>query len=164
MLSNLSAFKVTLLNFILMLTWHIVTLIICRCLKTSYFNPEKYLYKQKKWEKNGKFYVKILKIKKWKDHLPQFVSKKGFSKRTLLGQSERHNEYINRFIIETCRAEWNHIVCCCYFTVSFFINSFLYGLIFSLVPVICNLPYVAIQRYNRIRLQKSKKYQCTTCT
>ncbi len=159
LLSDLSVFRVTFLNFIFMLTWHIVTLIICRCLNTSYFNPKKHLYKQKKWEKNNKFYVKFLKIKKWKDHLPQFISKKGFSKKALVKQSGRSKEYLNRFIIETCRAEWNHMVCCFYFTVSFFINSFLYGLIFSLVPIICNLPYIAIQRYNRIRLQKLRKYQ-----
>ena len=154
MLSGESVFRVVFLNFIFMLMWHIATFVICRCLSRPFFNPEKFLYNQKKWENNGSFYVNILKIKRWKDYLPQFVSKNGFSKRSLKKNSELCYEYINMFIVETCRAEWNHIVCCFYFTFSFFVNSFFYGLIFSLVPIIANLPFIAIQRYNRIRLRR----------
>ena len=140
------------INFLLMILWHLIVLFLCKCSDISLFNPERRMYSLKKWEKNGKFYTDILKIKKWKDRLPQYVAKNGFSKRTL---SYRLNkEYINRFIVETCRAEWNHLMCCMYFIISVFINSKLNALIFSIIPIAINLPFLFIQRFNRIRLYK----------
>lgn len=71
-----------------------------------------------------------------------------------------NKEYIGMFISETCRAEWNHYACSLYFIVSLLINDWPYSLIFSLIPVIANLPFFLIQRYNRLRLMKfSKKYR-----
>ena len=76
------------------------------------------LYRTKDWEHNGRFYTKYLKIKKWKDYLPQYISKNGFSKRNLMSVTKLNVKYINNFILETCRAEWNHFVCCLYFVIS----------------------------------------------
>ncbi len=162
MLFNLNITDTVLINFLLMIIWHLTVLLICMNLDASFFAPEKPCYAQKKWEKGGNFYVKKLKIKKWKDYLPQYVAKGGFSKRHFDSISSRSKKYITAFIAETCRAEWNHLMCCMYWVISFLVNSFYYAIIFSIIPIIVNIPFIAIQRYNRIRLEKiNKKYALT---
>jgi len=152
MLRDFAPEKIILINFLLMIMWHLIILFICMNLASSFFDYRKRMYIVRKWERNGGFYINVLKIKKWKDSLPQFVSKKGFSKRSLKSFSELNKEYLERFIIETCRAEWNHFMCCMYWIISFCINSTFYAIIFSLIPVLANLPFLFIQRFNRIRL------------
>ncbi len=140
------------LNFTLMIFWHLLVLFLCKNLNPWFFSPGRCIYKIKKWEKGGNFYTKTLKIKKWKDKLPQYISKNGFSKKCL--EKKPSKEYLERFIMETCRAEWNHFMCCMYFPISFLINSKIYAIIFSLIPIFANLPFLFIQRFNRIRLLK----------
>ena len=52
-------------------------------------------------------------------------------------------------------------MCCLYCIISFIVNPVLYNfqvaLIFALLALIINLPFVAIQRYNRFRLQVLRK-------
>jgi len=157
-LFNSNIYKVILANFVLIIFWHLVVLLACRVLPCSFFDFNKFLYKARAWEQNGKFYVKKLKIKKWKDHLPQYVATGGFSKRNLESFKKIDKKYIERFITETCRAEWNHFFCSLYFVVSFFINkNFFCAIIFSLIPIAANLPFLVIQRYNRLRLLKFYK-------
>ena len=152
---------VVLINFVLMGAWHLIVLLLCRVLPISFFDYKRLLYKPRAWERGGKFYIKKLKIKKWKDHLPQYVGADGFSKRSLKSFKTVDQKYIKRFITETCRAEWNHFVCSLYFVLSFLINRWPYSLIFSLIPIIANLPFLVVQRYNRIRLMKFyKKISC----
>ncbi len=151
-LSRFSVFEVILINFILMIFWHLLVLTVCRILPNSFFDSSHFMYKARDWERSGQFYVKRLKIKKWKDRLPQYVAKGGFSKRNLKLFEETDKKYIERFIMETCRGEWNHFVCSCYFVISFLINTWLYAIIFSLIPIVANLPFLIIQRYNRLRL------------
>lgn len=152
-------FKRIVLNFILVLLWHLIILFFSKKLDESVFDSQKYIYLEKKWEQNGKFYTNILKIKKWKDLLPQYISKNGFSKKSIMLNSARDKKYIDRFILETCRAEWNHLMCSMYGIVLFFINfiiknSWIYSVMFSFLAIIANLPYLFIQRFNRIRLNK----------
>lgn len=139
-------------NLLLIILWHLIVLFLCMHLNPCFFNPERSIYSIRSWETDGNFYINILKIKKWKDKLPQFVTKNGFSKRSLNKRLNR--EYIERFMFETCRAEWNHFMCCMYFIISFFINTWVNAIIFSVVPIVVNLPFLFIQRFNRIRLYK----------
>ena len=120
-------------------------------LNPCFFNHDRFIYSIKSWELDGNFYINFLKIKKWKDKLPQFVTKDGFSKRSF---TRLDREYIEKFVFETCRAEWNHLMCCMYFVISIFINTWINAIIFSVVPIIVNLPFLFIQRFNRIRLYK----------
>lgn len=159
MVLKLSRSEIIIVNFMLLIVWHIIILILSRILKDSYFDPKKIMYLEYKWENNGKFYINILKIKKWKDKLPQYVPKNGFSKRHLRCISKLSKEYIEKFIIETCRAEWNHMMCCMYWVVAVFTNSGLCGLFFSIVSIVANLPFLIIQRFNRIRLNNLIKQQ-----
>lgn len=163
MLYSHSNINIILTNILLMIFYHLAVLWLCKNINYKFFNPERLLYKAKNWEHNGRFYIKYLKIKKWKDYLPQYISKNGFSKRNLLSITKLDTRYINNFILETCRAEWNHFVCCLYFLISFTINPMPYALIFSIIPIAVNLPFIIIQRYNRIRLKKLTNKRKAKC-
>ncbi|MGN1043831.1 MAG: hypothetical protein ACI4PR_03390 [Acutalibacteraceae bacterium] len=154
MLYSHSNINIILINVLLMVFYHLAVLWLCKNLDSKFFDSERMLYRTRSWEKNGFFYIKYLKIKKWKDYLPQYISKNGFSKKNLLSITKLETKYIDNFILETCRAEWNHFVCCLYFIISFTINPMPYAVIFSAIPIVINAPFIIIQRYNRIRLKK----------
>ncbi len=134
-------------NFCIALLWHIIILLICVYASADFFDFNKKIYKIRPYE-NEFFYVKYLKIKYWKDKLPQFSTKTGFSKKTLLQKGKISKEYLTRFIVETCRGEWNHTVCCAgSFFMIFFFKSW-----FFVIPTVVNIPFACVQRFNRIRL------------
>ena len=56
-------------------------------------------------KKAARWYRDKLKINTWKDKVPQHVGKDGFSKSHITDVSI---EYLDEFIMETCRGEWNH--------------------------------------------------------
>lgn len=143
------------INLLYILLWHLICFILCISIKTSFFDENKRFYKIFDFEKDGRIYTDKLKIKKWKDLLPQYIGKKGFSKRHITSVSE---EYIDYFIMETCRGEWDHRMNCLYFIISFIINPFFVGLFFSFSVILINLPFIIIQRYNRCRLQKVRQH------
>lgn len=154
MLEEWSAYQIWTINLLLIAVWHIIVWKFCVVADASFFSPSKWMYKIRKWENNGAFYTCILKIKKWKDKLPQYTAKGGFSKKNLKSSYKLDRKYIKQFIVETCRGEWDHFVCSLYSVISFVINPLSYAVIFSVMVILGNLPFIAIQRYNRIRLLK----------
>ncbi len=155
MFKDASFWQIIVGNVITAALWCLAMFVLCISFKPSFFSEKKGLYLPREWEKNGKWYAKYLKINVWKDHLPQHNGKKGFSKEHL--GNHITVEYIDRFIMETCRGEWDHWMCAMYFFVSLLINPFGIGLILGLLIFIGNLPFIAIQRYNRLRLQILRK-------
>ena len=154
MLSDDNLFKVIAINVVIFLFWNLIVCCACKMLGNEYFDYKKYMYKIKYWEDKGNLYNKWLKIKAWKDRLPQYISKNGFSKKNFNSLSL---EYIDRFILETCRAEWAHRNCILIVFLMILINKFVTGLIFSLIVMFIHFPYICIQRYNRIRLIKIRE-------
>ena len=154
MLSDQPLITTILVNILLGAVWHYATFFICIFKDTASFSPDKKMYQPHKWENGGKFYSDVLKINQWKDILPQHIGKDGFSKNHL---DDITVEYIDRFIMETCRGEWNHTMNCWFFVIIFLINSFFMALILTFFLFLGNLPFVFIQRYNRLRLQKLRK-------
>lgn len=153
LLQGLSTTSIIGINIFICAIWHFLVFVICITIKPSTFDYKRKCYQIKKWEKNGKWYDKKLKIKKWKDIIPQHIGKDGFSKRHMESLSI---DYIELFILETCRGEWNHKLCLFYSLFSIIINPPLYGFIFGILTLTFNLACIAIQRYNRIRLTKVK--------
>ena len=149
--------KNILINVLFILSWNMIIFFMCIKIKDSRFNPNKKMFKEKDFEKSLNFYIKKLKIKKWKDYLPQYAAKNGFSKKSFISKEIK---YINKFISETCRAEWNHKMCLLAIIPVILINSFFMSVIFSLFVIITNVPYIFIQRYNRLRLLQLKKHIC----
>jgi glycosyl-4,4'-diaponeurosporenoate acyltransferase len=119
----------------------------------SLFDAEFCLYKQRKWEKDGKIYVRMFRLKKWKRRLPDGAAlfKKGFKKKHLKGLD---SVYLDSFIRETCRAELTHWIMFLFSAVFFIWNPWYVGIVMIAYAILVNLPCIIIQRYNRIRLTR----------
>lgn len=122
-------------------------------LPDKWLSANNFLFKQRKWEKDGKFYWQIFKVKKWKKFLPDgaAVHKEDYKKKNIHDFSE---ENLNRFLIESCRAEINHLLAITPFWIfGFFVPTvvILYMFIYALF---INAPCIIVQRYNRPRIIK----------
>lgn len=96
------------------------------------------------------FYERILRIKRWKDQLPDAARwfNSGFAKSALAGKSP---DYFRRFVMETRRGEichWLAIACAPLFLLWNSERAFLVNLGYALLA---NLPCILAQRYNRAR-------------
>lgn len=154
MLRDTPVLESLLINLLLGTIWHFATFFLCISVNNEMFNSNRKLYRPHRWEREGKFYSDYLKINKWKDFLPQHVGKDGFSKDHI---DDLSIEYLDEFILETCRGEWNHTLNCVFAIVLFIINNFWMALILSICLWLGNLPFAIIQRYNRFRLQKVRR-------
>lgn len=126
---------------------------VCRLLPPKCANHESKVYAVSAEEK--KFYEK-LKIRKWKDKIPEIGHFTGFRKNKIA--DPKSLEYVERFLLEICYGELGH-----FFSVFF---GFLILLLFPItdiwfaiaIPVavingIMNLPSLFILRYNSYKLK-----------
>ena len=155
MLREQPILNILVINLLLGTVWHYAVFFLCVFIDTKHFDERKRMYLPEKWERGGKFYTNTLKIQKWKDALPQHIGKDGFSKDHLDDVSV---DYLNEFIMETCRGEWNHRLNCFFAVVLIVINDFWVALFLTICLLVGNIPFVIIQRYNRFRLQKLRDY------
>ena len=132
---------------------HLGVSILIAKVRPDSFNPESWLYRERDWERNGKPYLDLLRIKTWKRFLPDgaAVSRSGFRKKHL---GSLDSEYIRRFILETCRAELTHWVIFVFSIVFFIWNDWWIGMIMVAYAFVVNVPCIVTQRYNRIRLTR----------
>jgi len=117
------------------------------------FNPESWLYKERKWEVGGRIYQRCFKIKTWKGLLTDgaALNKNKFQKKHL---GNPNAMYIRRFIAETCRAELIHWVIFIFSPLFFIWNEWWIGMIMIAYGFLVNVPCIVTQRYNRIRLKR----------
>lgn len=154
MLKGIPPLDMLIWNIMIVAAWHIVVFIACVKLPPSTFDASKSRYQSRAWEHNGRWYKDKLKINLWKDRVPQHIGKGGFSKEHFTDVSL---EYLDQFILETCRGEWMHLSNCICAVVVFLINPLFPGLLFSFLILLGNLPFALIQRYNRFRLQTVRR-------
>jgi glycosyl-4,4'-diaponeurosporenoate acyltransferase len=99
-------------------------------------------------------YERTLRIKRWKDRLPEAgaLFRGGFRKRELATGDRAHLE---RFVVETRRAE--HVHWWILVTGPLFLlwNPWWLGLAMVAYALAANIPCIAVQRYNRLRLQRA---------
>lgn len=149
-----SIFDMFFWNILFVGLWHVCIFIACVRLPISTFDPKRSRFLPKTWEHNGRFYKDKLKINLWKDKVPQYIGKGGFSKEHLTNISI---DYLDQFIVETCRGEWMHKKDCLSIIIALVINPPLVGVLFSFLILLGNSPFALIQRYNRFRLQILRK-------
>ncbi len=128
----------------------------------KYFNENRWLFKERKFESS--FYRKI-KVSKWKDKLPDAGKLIHFQRDSL--PEDMDEAYINRFITECCIAELGHLsVGILGFTSLFFvflipgntqIEHLEVFLILAILDLFVQMLFIIIQRYNRPRLIKLRK-------
>ena len=133
--------------------WFVINLgvaLICLKIPDDSLSPERFLFRTRRWENGGRLY-RALGVHHWKKLLPDGASivKGGYRKKSLTDYSL---ENMNRFAMESCRAELTHLLAIFPFWIFGFIGPpsillymFIYALIF-------NLPCIIAQRYNRPRI------------
>jgi glycosyl-4,4'-diaponeurosporenoate acyltransferase len=110
------------------------------------------LYEPRSWERDGRVYRDLLRIRKWKSILPDGASWFGaFSKKKLLS---RDPDYLRTFLLETRRAEFAHWIMLFCFPIFFLWNPPWARLVMLAYAVFANLPFILVQRYNRVVLAR----------
>ena len=120
------------------------------------FKLDSWLYRQRYWEKNGRIYERLFRLKSWKKKLPDgaAVFKNGFEKKRLKETSQR---YLLDFISETCRAELTHWIVLLFGFIFLIWNIWWVGIVMIIYATIANMPCIITQRYNRIKLRRITK-------
>ena len=145
-----------LLCLIVIISPAIVLNFIDRFIPKKWYDERK-LFEERKFEK--KFFENI-KIKKWKDSVPQFLKVDNINE-----EREKKNkieyEYIEHFIDETRRGEFMHLldIILGLMTIFFLPSQYLfrYCLPIALIWIFYNMLSIIIQRYNRPRLKSLSK-------
>ena len=153
MLLDLATLPTILLDIAVWLIIHIGVSYLIIHVPLGSFDAGFWLYKERKWERDGKIYARIFRLKKWKKRLPDGAAlfRKGFRKKHL---KEVDDVYLGDFIRETCRAEFAHWVMFFVSPVFFIWNPWHVGIVMIVYALLANLPCIIIQRYNRIRLRR----------
>jgi len=128
--------------------------LIHRVFPSSIYEKINWLFKERSFEK--RFYQMIF-LPKWKDKLPEWGKVWNFEKSHL--KQELNLDYVNRFILETYRAEIGHIGMAVLGFACVLANPRDYAqmaIICSILNVVVQIPFCLIQRYNRPRLVRLK--------
>lgn len=153
MLIEIPVFWIAIINVVLWLVIHLSIAYIATSLPERLINVNSKLYNEIKWEKGGKIYDDLFRIRRWKELLPDgsALFKKGFRKKRMVSMNK---EYVERFILEICRAELTHWIVILFSPLFFIWNPWWAGLIMIVYAFAANMPCILAQRYNRIRFRK----------
>jgi glycosyl-4,4'-diaponeurosporenoate acyltransferase len=127
---------------------------LCHFIPFSFYNIKNPIFKKRFWELEGKLYEKVFFVKYWKDIVPEageLIKIHPFDKKKL---KSKEKSFIERFIIETCRAELVHILIFLSTPFAFLFNPPIGDYLMAAYGILANIPFIIIQRYNRIRFVK----------
>lgn len=118
-----------------------------QALPRSRFDPQRFPWRCRPWEKNGRIYER-LGIRRWKNKLPDMSRLLPDMVKKRLGQADTL-----RLIQETCTAECVHwwLLLLSAGILLLWRSPWCWAL-WLLYNLLGNLPYIIIQRYNRPRL------------
>jgi len=110
-----------------------------------------WLLRPRRFETAGRWYRRWLRVHRWKDKVPEAggLFRGGVSKRQLPG---RDIAGLQLFVRETRRAELAHWWAMWCGPVFVLWNPPLAAVLLIIYGVLVNLPFIAIQRYNRFRI------------
>ena len=124
-----------------------------RLLPKSFADHEKKIFQVSAKEK--RFYEK-LKIRKWKDKVPEIGQFTGFRKNKL--ESPRSVEYVDRFLLEACYGEIGHFFSAVFGFILLLLSpsthiwgTLAFGVAF--INLLLNLPSLFILRYTTYKLR-----------
>jgi glycosyl-4,4'-diaponeurosporenoate acyltransferase len=131
--------------------WSALAGLIAWALPVSRFERDGFLTRLRPFETDGRFYQRRLRIRAWKDRLPEAGAcyRGGFSKRRV---TSRDRPFLERFAAETRRAEFTHWLVPAATPAFFCWNDWRLGLGMAVYALAANGPCIAVQRYNRTRL------------
>ena len=132
---------------------HAATGYLVHRLPLARFDRETWLTRPRRFERGGRLYVDVFRIKRWKHLLPEAGAffGGGFDKRRLTSWSEH---YLAAYLRETRRAELGHWLAAAAAPFFFLWNPLRGGVMMLAYAAVVNAPCVLSQRYNRLRLQR----------
>lgn len=149
----LPTWLIIVLNVCLWLFIHLVIAKLSNLIPLKFFKKDYFIFKTFRFERTGRFYEIIFGVKKWKKYLPDGakIFKDGFQKKSL---KKKSSEYLERFIMETKRAELSHFMQILPVPIFFLFNAPIASIIMVIYAFMVNVPCMVVQRYNRPRLKK----------
>lgn len=131
--------------------FHVIVSVFCLKLPLAYFLQDSIWFRLLAWEKSGKLWQQLFRVKRWKGHLIDgtAILKKGYGKKKLHG-TEASDLVV--FAAETKRAELTHWLSMVPAPLFFLWNPIWAGWVMVLYAVMFNLPFIIVQRYNRGRI------------
>ena len=150
-------FMVTALSTLSVIAVDGITAGIARLLPKSVADYTKKIYKVTAKEK--KFYER-LKIRDWKEKIPELVHLTGFRKNKIA--DPKNIEYVERFLLEICYGDLGHFASLFSgFTILLFYPVSRIWIIISIpvaiVNFLLNLPFLCVLRYNSYKLEILRK-------
>jgi len=121
-------------------------------LPLSAFAPDAWFYRARPWERGGALYQTLFRVRRWKERLPSGGAWMGGFRMKRIASSEP--EYLERWLLETCRAELAHWLQILVAPLFFLWNPPIAGAFILLYALMANMPCIVVQRYNRPRLQR----------
>ncbi|GEB76858.1 glycosyl-4,4'-diaponeurosporenoate acyltransferase CrtO family protein [Sporolactobacillus inulinus] len=138
-------------NLFIFMILSVMNTLISIKLPLSIFHIDGWLFRTRRWEKDGAFYQHWFGVRRWKSLLPELSDFLSFlfSKKQM---EHSGSGYLYRFAQETCRAELVHW--CIMISMLLYMQWAHTGMsaLMFFIAVLCNLPYIIIQRYNRPRI------------
>jgi glycosyl-4,4'-diaponeurosporenoate acyltransferase len=116
-------------------------------------HPGAPLFRLRPWEDEGRVYDRLFAVRRWKGLLPDGGAawkQKGYQKKKLTDLSQ---ENLERFIVESARAELTHMLAILPFWVFGFFAPPNVVWIMLAYALAVNLPCMIAQRYNRPRVR-----------
>jgi glycosyl-4,4'-diaponeurosporenoate acyltransferase len=119
----------------------------------SRLQRDSWLTRARGFERDGRVYESFA-IKRWKDRLPEAgaLFAGGVSKRSLPSRSA---DGLRRLAVETRRAEIGHSLAAAASPLFVLWNPPLVAVAMVIYGVAVNAPFIAIQRYNRLRISRA---------
>jgi glycosyl-4,4'-diaponeurosporenoate acyltransferase len=144
-------------------SWSALCGYVAHRLSPARLGRDTWLFRLRRFETGGRVYERRLRIKRWKDRLPDAgaMFRGGVSKRQL---AARDRDHLERFAAETRRAELAHWLILAAAPWFFLWNPWWLGLAMVGYGVVANVPCIAIQRYNRARLLRMIRRPSTAWT
>lgn len=153
MLIDLSTSWILILDILAWFFFHMSISLCMMRIPDEWFVRKHRLFKIAAWEKNGQLWNDIFHIQKWKSYLPDGsrIIKTAYNKTNLHGTTL---ESLEKFIIETKRAELTHWILILPAPIFLVWNPLWAGIVMIIYALGVNIPFILSQRYNRPRLER----------
>ena len=135
--------------------WIVVFLVtgtIAAHLSDRSLEAQRWLLRPRRFERAGRFYERRLHVARWKDRVPDAGSFSGGASKRRLPDTEGRG--IERFELETRRSELAHWLPIAAVPLFAIWNPLVGVAVNAGFAVAVNAPFIAIQRYNRLRVQR----------
>jgi glycosyl-4,4'-diaponeurosporenoate acyltransferase len=124
---------------------------LCQRIPESMLDHRLWLFRSRAWERRGALYQRIFRVRRWKSLLPSGGKMLGgsFSLRQVKSPD---GIYLERWVLESCRAELTHWLAMAPVVLFFVWNPIVGDIVNVLYALAANVPCILAQRYNRPRL------------